>query len=369
MKISIFISQFIPKNIGGTEIATYNIARYLAMRGNEVHIVTPLDKGLPENSIMDGINIHRIKTPDIQLIHGLFFIFRSYYLMKIINPDILHSQSASTAGITCLFIKKMLKKPFIIYFRGGDINDAGRFDLLVNKALLSSCDFALALTDDMKNKISIDKSKIAVIPNGIDISRFNGIKKEAARMSLGISADDKVLLYAGSLRPEKGVSFLIKSVSIIKRDFPDIKLLIVGDGKDRYEMEKLSKELQLDCNIRFVGRVKNEEVPQYFILSDIFILASLMEGFPNVLLEAMAAGLPIICTNVCGLPEIVSDGKNGYLIDPCDPAAIAEKVSIILNDEELKKTISYNNKKKSIEFSLEKTAEKLEEVYKGILKK
>ena len=119
--------------------------------------------------------------------------------------------------------------------------------------------------------------------------------------------------------------------------------------------------------IDFLGQIPNEKVPQYMAAADVFVSSSLYEGFPNVVLEAMVAGLPVIASKVGGLPEIIKDGENGFLVEPKNPELITEKVLLLLGDEELRKRISRNNRKKAKGYSWESVVERLEEVYRSLL--
>lgn len=143
--------------------------------------------------------------------------------------------------------------------------------------------------------------------------------------------------------------------------------MLVGGGQERQALQELVKELDLEERVTFVGKVSNGEVPKYMVASDVFVLPSLSEGFPLVTLEAMASGLPIVATKVGGLPEIVKDGDNGFLIEPKNPEQIAEKVLSLLVDEELREKISRNNQEKAKHYSWENIVERLEEVYRNHL--
>ena len=119
--------------------------------------------------------------------------------------------------------------------------------------------------------------------------------------------------------------------------------------------------------MEFVGQIPNERVPQYMAASDVFVLPSLSEGFPNVILEAMASELPIVTTNVRGLPEIIKDGENGFLVEPRSPEQIAQKVLLLFEDNELRETTSRHNKEKAKKYGWETVVQRLEDVYQNHL--
>ena len=368
MKIAILVSGFPPKQLAGTEIATHNIAKHLTMRGHEVHVITTLDKGLSKESIVEGFYAHRIKTIERLGFGPISFSIKSLFLINKIHPDILHSQSILRTGLTCFITKKLFKKHYIAYCQGSDIYSSWMFKKVISRLVLKNADAVIALTGDMKREIKkIYDRDIIVIPNGINLERFENLSREDIRRRLKIKEDEKVIVFVGTLRPVKGVKYLIKTMKIITQKGTDTRLMLVGDGVDRGKLEGLVEELDLGKYVKFIGKVPNEEVPEYMVASDVFVLPSLSESFGIVNLEAMASGLPIVATKVGGLPEVVKDGETGFLVEPRNPEQIAEKVLLIFEDDELRERISENNKKKAKEYSWESVVKRLEKVYQNYL--
>ena len=363
MKIAIIIPWFPPKWLAGTELATCNIARHLAKRGHDIHVITSLDKGLPEESIEEGFHIHRISSPEVRLLGFILFRLKIFFLLKRLNPDIVHAQG-SGLGISGLLARKILKKPYVIWWRAGGIQTRWLHDKVRYRLMLKNADAVIALTEDMKREIrKVCNRNVFVIPNAIELSEFAGLSREKARRELQIDIDDRIMLFVGGLRSVKGVEFLIQAMSIVGRHYSKVKLLIVGDGKERQSLESLTRKLDLERLVNFIGGTSHKNILGYMAASDVFVLPSLSEGFPNVLLEAMAVGLPIVATNVRGIPEIIKDGENGFLVDPKDAEGIAEKVLQFLANDDLRQRISRNNKERVKGYSWESAIEKLEEVY------
>jgi glycosyltransferase involved in cell wall biosynthesis len=204
-------------------------------------------------------------------------------------------------------------------------------------------------------------NKIIILPNGIELEKFQNIYSHNKN-----NHTKKTIIFVGTLRPVKGVKYLIKAMRIIHKKLPDTNLLIVGDGPDRDKLETLVQELNLQNCIHFAGKVPNEKIPEYMTQADLFVLPSLSESFGIVNIEAMASGLPIVTTNVGGLPEIVINGENGFVVEPKNPEAIAEKVILILNDENLKKKISENNQKKAKDYSWDGVIKNLIAIYESL---
>jgi N-acetyl-alpha-D-glucosaminyl L-malate synthase BshA len=367
MKIAILVGAFPPKWLAGIEIATYNIAKQLAKRGHEVHVITTLDEGLPKETIEDRFCVHRIFCRKIRFLGIISFWIKIFWHLKKIDPDIAHVQSVGS-GIPGFLAKKLFKKPYIVWGHGSDIYLPDKFTKSISKLVLKNADAVIALTEDMKKKIQkICDRDVVVVPNGIDLERFNNLSKGDIRKRLKIKDDKKRIIFVGTLRPVKSVKYLIKAIKIIIQKDINTRLMLVGDGDERGNLEKLVKELSLEEYVKFVGKVPNEEVPEYMAVSDVFVLPSLSESFGIVNLEAMASGLPIVATKVGGLPEIIKDGENGFLVEPKNPEELAEKVLSILGNNELRERITRNNKEKAKDYSWESVVEKLEEVYRNHL--
>ncbi len=217
----------------------------------------------------------------------------------------------------------------------------------------------IALTNDMRQKIQAVYSRdIFVIPNGIDLEKYSNMPKNSKQVN------GKTILFVGRLHPVKGVQYLIEAMAITHQEMPDVKLIIVGEGIEREKLEGLTKQLDLKGCIQFVGRVPQEKIPLFMQQADIFVLPSLAEGFPNVLLEAMACGLPIVATRVGGIPEIIEDGRNGFLVNPKKPDEIADKLLFISRNKSITWKISKNNKEKVKKYNWDNTVSNLEEIYR-----
>lgn len=365
MKIVILIARFPPMSIGGAEIAAYNIAKQLSKRGHDVHVVTILDHNLPKGSIQNGVSVHRVKTIEIPLLRNTIYAIKSLFVVKKIKPDIVHSHSISfhNAGLPAFLIKKILKIPYVAYGQGSDVY-LSSFEKLFKKAVLKNSDATIALTNNMKIAMQTiyDKS-ISVIPNGCDPNKFEKLSKRDLRDKLKIKEDEKIMIFVGRLHPIKGLHYLIEAMRIIHQRYPKSRLLIVGDGEDRNNLENLVKKLNLNKYVTFIGIVPNETVPGYMVAADVFVLPSLSEGFPTVTLEAMASGIPIVATTVGGVPEIIKDGENGFSVEPRNSEEIAEKVLLLLNKDELRKIISEKNTEEVKRYRWESIAIRLEEVY------
>jgi N-acetyl-alpha-D-glucosaminyl L-malate synthase BshA len=365
VKIVIVVLFFPPKWLAGTEIATYNTAKYLAKNGHEVHVITSLDEGLPKESINEGFHIHRIRFLKVRFLGIAIFWLQALLLLKRLKPDVVHGQDM---GMTIVgFLSKcILKKPYVTYGRGTDIYFSKAFKKSISKLILKNADAAIALTEDMKKKMRETYDRhIFVIPNGIELERFHKLPRNEMRIKLGIKADEKIILFVGRLHPVKGVKHLIKAVNVVRQKHK-AKLLLVGKGPEQDRLKKLVEQLHLEDYVKFMGPIPNEKIPWIYAAADILVLPSLSEGFPVTILEAMASGLPIIATRVGGLPEVIEEEYNGFLVEPENPKQIAEKISLLLQNDKLRENISKNNRRKAKGYSWQSIVQQLEDIYRKI---
>jgi len=370
VKIAILTPHFPPRWLAGTEIASYYIAKYLATRGHEVHVVTQRDPGLPRNQYIEGFHIHRIGIPNLKVGGLTLFILDLCILLTKMQPHIIHAQSIPM-GLPCLIIcKKLLKIPFVVMGQGSDVYGYWPYKSLISRLVLKNADAVIALTKDMEMRmLEMYTREILVIPNGVETETFSAITREDARRTLGIDAHEKIILYVGRLHPVKGVKYLVKAMDIIRSYENNVKLIIVGDGEQRNYLLRLTREFNLENHIIFIGKVPHQKIPTYLKAADVFVLPSLREGFSLVILEAMAAGLPVIATRVGVVPEVIKDYENGFIVEPMNPHQIAEKCLLLLKDEKLRERMSSNNIEKAREFSWERVVENLEKLYLTLLKR
>jgi len=363
MKIAIIVNLFPPKWIAGTEIATYQMAEHLAKRGHNVHIITSLDDDLIENSYEKGFHIHRIPVRRIRFFLEVFFWAHIFRIIKKIDPDIVHAQNLIFAT-PALISKKLLKIPYVVWGQGSDVYLQNWFIKLVSKTIIKNADSVIALTNNMKMVMqTIYNRDIAVIPNGINIENYRDELDEHKRENSG-----KRILFVGRLDPVKGVQYLLKAMEIVCEVLPDAKLILVGDGEEREKLECLTNSLGMRDRVQFVGRIPHEKIPDYLYQADIFVLPSLSEGLAIVILEAMACGLPIVATRVGGVPDIIEDGVNGYMVESGDFQEMAKKIIFILENQPVMHLISKNNRLKVQEYDWKNVINQIECIYFEIAK-
>jgi len=205
--------------------------------------------------------------------------------------------------------------------------------------------------------------KVTVIRNGCDLERFNPARPDAEmKRALGFEEGDPVLLVLGRLEPQKGHRVLLEALPAVRREFPHARLVCVGEGALRKNLERQTAALSLQDAVRFVGYQSN--VPDWLALADITVLPSFWEGLPLVAIESLAAGRPVVATAVDGTPEIVVNERTGLTVPPGDACRLANAILRLLREPELRKKLATAGHQRVLErFSQEQQIKKTTEFY------
>jgi len=188
-----------------------------------------------------------------------------------------------------------------------------------------------ACVRELTTRFGVDPGRVVLLGGGVDARAFDVTPDPALRGDLGLEGAPVVGIVA-KLSPVKGHGLFLRAARLVADARPEVRFLVVGDGSRRRELETMADELGLAASVRFVGA--REDVPSLLKVMDVFALSSRSEACPNSLLEAMAAGLPVVATRVGGVPDVVEEGASGLLVDPADPAGMAGAVLGLLGDEE-----------------------------------
>lgn len=242
----------------------------------------------------------------------------------------------------------------------------------IGKKVLKKYDKVVVLYSKLAeevHKLGVPDEKVAVIPNGIDVDKIDRYSKNVnishVRRKYGLRDDERVILYVGRLVRVKRVHIVIEMINRLLENDYAIKALIVGDGPLRSELENLASSAR--SNVVFTGFLYGKEKYDCYAIADLFMLPSLSEGLPTVLLEAAAMGLPSIATNVNGVPDIVVRNKTGFLVDDSDISSFTEYATTLFEQEKLAKEMG-KNAREHVEknFSWSIITEKYEEIYESL---
>ena len=289
--------------------------------------------------------------------------------LKEIKPTIVHTRN--WAGMDGIIAAKMARVPIIIHGEHGfeitDLISQNKKRKFIRKLVLSTIvDKIVTVSKNLKkrliNEIKIKPEKIIHIPNGVDTNKFNIYRKEFTRKKFGFKKEDFIIGIVARLDPIKNHKTLISAFKEIVKNYPQTKLIIVGDGPLREELEEKSYQLGINNKVIFMG--ERNDVPEILKTFDIFVLPSLNEGMSNTILEAMATGIPVIASNVGGNPELVIDGETGFLFPTNDVESLVQKIKTYILYPELKQKHGYNARKRvEEEFSLDQMVRRYEELY------
>lgn len=307
----------------------------------------------------------------------LIAFVKLFFFIKKHHFDIIHTHS-SKAGILGRWAAYLAGVKFIVHTPHGHVF-YGYFNkiltfifILIERMTARITNKIITLTalgkeDHIRLKIA-EADKFVPIYSGIDIEYFNKIRVDVKKLkqSLSIPLDSILFGSVARLEPIKGNEYLIEAFSEVIKKYPDISLLLIGDGPQRESLMQKAKELNLSDRIIFAGF--REDISELLHIMDIFVLASLNEGMGRVILEAMAASKPVISTRVGGIPELIEEGKEGILIPPKDSKLLAEAMVELLTDKNKIKIFGKNGRKKVTEkFSLDIMVLHIEILYNSLI--
>lgn len=272
----------------------------------------------------------------ISPINDVLVIFEIRKLMKEYKPDVLFLNSSKTSiwgPMATYFPPRLKDSPKIIYRIGGwSFNDpqsslTKNLWITLEKLFARFKDYIIVNNQgDLEQAIELGikpKNPIRLIHNGINVDKLRFLEKEVARKELGLKNDSYIIGTVANFYKTKGLNYLIEAM----REIGNKQLVVIGDGRERKNLEHLINQYGLKDKVRLLGKKKNAH--QYIKAFDVFVLSSVKEGFPWVILEAAAAKVPIISTNVGATPEIIENERSGIIIEPKKPRQIVRALEKI----------------------------------------
>jgi glycosyltransferase involved in cell wall biosynthesis len=248
-----------------------------------------------------------------------------------------------------IIASKLFNKKILLQIHGGKLDDFLHANILLARIFiknifrLTNKVIVLSLVQQKPFNDYGYGDKTRIIPNTVDLSAFHN-SSECLRKKYGIPKGNVIILFIASLwSKEKGVMELLRAAKIIMDNRRDITFILVGGGEEESAMVKYCSDNNLQDKVLFTGYLSKEEIIKVCKSSDIFSLPSFNEGLPMVILEAMAAGLPIVTTPVGAIPEMVIDGENGFIVKPGDYHALAEKINYLIENKEIRERYGHHN--------------------------
>jgi glycosyltransferase involved in cell wall biosynthesis len=308
---------------------------------------------------------------------GLTYSRRAWSIAR--TMDVLHTHHPFVSGSLAARLSRELNKPLVFTNHTRyDFYAAHYLPFLPRRAahaLLGAwmrrfarrCDLIIAVSASahaMLEALGVD-APIEIIPNGVDLERF-AQAQPAARCDLGLPPDACVLMYVGRLGPEKNLPGLLDAFARALAEAPQAFLALVGDGPQSAGLREQAARLGLADRVRFVGMRPNEDIPSLLGAADVFITASITEGHPMTIIEALAAGRPVLAFDVPGIRETVIDGENG-LLAPIEPAALGARMARLAGDAGLRARLSDGARRSAAQYSMDITTRRILEHYTRLI--
>ncbi|MCD6210317.1 MAG: glycosyltransferase family 4 protein [Methanophagales archaeon] len=378
MKIGI-ISEYFPKSKnleirGGAEARAFHIAKIL-VKNNEVTVITSREDGRKVNDEILGIKVFRVGksrkyTQAGSFIERFTFIKDAIKIGKKQDFDIIEGTNFLSYPVAWK-VGEYLAIPKVITYHDvwigkwiKNIGITGIFGEILERytrskkwnTIIANSNY----TQETLRAFGFMSDNIITIHNGVDLEKYRNIKVE--------KFEEPTICTISRLVKYKKIDDLIKAVSIIQKDISNIKLKIIGTGPEEVNLKKLVNKLNLRANVEFLGFIENhDDVIRQLKASDVFALPSIVEGFGMVVIEAMAAGIPYVASDIPPIREVTSKGIGGLLFEPTNCEDLALKVKMLLKDESLRAKVMKDGNKHVENYEWTKMAREVEKLYDKLI--
>jgi sugar transferase (PEP-CTERM/EpsH1 system associated) len=315
-----------------------------------------------------GIPVSDLGMKDKWRVDALWRLYRS---LRQARPTILHTWMFH-ANVIGRIVGRLARVPIVITSRR-NLDIGGRHREILHRLTGRLDDCTIAVSELVRKtyiaRAGVPEDRVITIHNGVDAERFPIKDASVAariRANLGIPLDAPVIGTVGRLHRQKDLASLLTAMVQVRARFPAVRLLLVGEGELRGDLEALAKSLGLVDAVTFAG--SRPDVAEILATLDVFVLPSLWEGMPNTVLEAMSVGLPVVATAVGGTPEVVVDGQTGILVPPQEPARLAEAIMLLLQDPEFGRKLGRVGRARVMsQFQISETVRRTETLYEQLL--
>jgi 1,2-diacylglycerol 3-alpha-glucosyltransferase len=377
MRIGMMADVYKPHVSGVTNYIALNKA-HLEQMGHQVYVFT-FGAG---DYVDDEINI--IRSPSLPLLDtGYYFSLRYTRAARRLlqTMDVVHVHHPFLSGTLALLYSRPRGIPIVF-------TNHTRYDLYAqaylpvmpdvigNAALQSympafcrSCDMVISPSPGMRDvlvQFGVDVP-IEVVPNGVDLKPFQNPVNPVKRADLGFNADDVVLVYVGRLGPEKNLAFLLRSFTGAIQAYDQLRLVLIGGGPERENLEDRVNRADIQHAVRFIGSISYNQMPGYMAMADAFVTASITEVHPLTVIEAMAAGLPVVGIRSPGVGDSVIDGETGYLAPEEDIAMFTAKIIRMASDTNGRQRMGQRAALEAQNYAIDRTCRMLLERYERVV--
>lgn len=372
MNIGILIRGVYPQKYGGQELHGNMLIKKLLTKSMKIFIIS--NENHPKiTSKNQKFHFFATPIPKIPILKFFMKILLNFLTLSVIHKknrlDLIHGHGTIAEGLTSTFFSKLFKVKSVITVHGGGVYSFGKRFPRIIKYIIKNSNNLIVTNDFLKQEIlkyTHSEKKIRVIPNSLLVDRFKPLNKDVLLNSKFQEYKDKfILLTVSRLEKVKDQAFLLEIVNSLSKKIPNLNLLIIGSGSLRKKLEKKAQKLGISSLIRFLGNIKNIELPDYYNLADIFISLSEIEGQGISILEAMACGCLVVASEVGGIKYTIKDNYNGFLVDKRKKSEIESLIIEIYENKRNTDDIKLNARKEiERNFNWNKNFEKIIAIYK-----
>ena len=378
MRIGMMVDVYKPHVSGITNYITLN-KKYLEAAGQEVFVFTFGD----ENFQDDEPNV--IRSAGMPLFHTDYYLSLSHssQVRRLVSTmDVVHVHHPFLSGSQALILCRPRGIPLIF-------TNHTRYDLYAQaylglpdvigeaalqtymRAFCRGMDLVIAPSPGMRDillRFNVD-CPIEVVPNGVELKSYRQAYQAVERSSLGFTERDVVLTYTGRLGPEKNLPFLLRCFGGAAQAYDYVRLLIIGDGPERDNLQAQVHHMGIEPLVHFTGMLPYDRVPSYLAMADAFVTASVTEVHPLSVIEAMASGLPILGICSPGVGDTIQDGITGFLIEKEDLAAFTAKMVRMVVDQDLRHQMGQQARQASEMYAIERTTQIMLDWYQKVIQR
>ncbi len=389
MRIAICSDNFYPE-LSGISDSVISLAKELAKRGHQIHFYAPrysaaefAKSNLPDRELDLGPNVGftRFVSSYFGSGSGQGRMVLPYGLrwlqVREFDPDVIHTQTFFGVGMEALLASRALHKPLV-----GTNHTAIKSFLIYNPIktkwmdtgiikyvnwFYGRCEIVTAPSRSVFTEMEAEgfhKNGIA-LSNPIETEIFKPLaNRDALRKKFKIG--ENAIIHAGRLAKERSIDVMIRALPLVRRTIPDAELVFSGRGADEQEFRKLAKDLGVENAVKFLGFLDQPELVEVYNAGKVFAITSTSDTQSMVMMQAMACGIPVVGVNARALPEYINE-TNGFIVDPGDPTALAERLVAVLKDPKLEATLGAGGRKTALQFSPERIADRWEAIYRAAI--
>jgi phosphatidyl-myo-inositol alpha-mannosyltransferase len=348
---------------GGVQVHVRELASRLAARGHETIVLAPAGERVRDDLVR--VVGRPVRIPYGGKVAPICFSRASWRrirrTLEVFEPDVVHAHepfSPSTSMMSVLATDAPVVATFHAYHDRSRLLEAAA-PLL--RSVARRIDAAVAVSRAAGRFVApVVPGGVEIVPNGVDVERFAQPGPPAAGLP-----DGKILLWVGRLDPQKGFPIMVRAFGRLATEYPDLSLVVAGDGRDRHAADMLTEDAR--ARVLMLGSVPNVELPAYLAAADVFASpATGHESFGLVLVEALAAGVPVVATDIPGYREVIRDGVDGLLVPPSDAAALASAIRRVLVEPDLASALAHTGRARAREFSWDVVVPRIEAIYERV---